>query len=130
MWYCLQLIECYCFARYHLNLYQATLFVSSFKYFNNFDVIAKWLCSWCFWWQPEQMTKPCWRRLHITVLIVLRCPWIQSILGIAVRHFTWKTFLNLFSTNVPLLYPLKNPKTGVFFMFSGGIEMEHWLEIG
>ena len=32
-----------------------------------------------------------------------------------------------FSTNVPLLYPLK---TGGFLMFSRDIEVEHWLKIG
>ena len=35
--------------------------------------------------------------------------------------------LNPFSTNLPLLYPLK---TSGFVMFSRGIEMEHWLKMG
>ena len=35
--------------------------------------------------------------------------------------------LNPFSTNVPLLYPLK---TEGFLMFSGDIEVEHWLKLG
>ena len=34
---------------------------------------------------------------------------------------------NPFSTNVPLLYPLE---TSGFLMFSGRIEVEHWLKMG
>ena len=33
--------------------------------------------------------------------------------------------INSFSTNVPLLYPLKTSGNLWFFMFSGGIEVEH-----
>ena len=33
--------------------------------------------------------------------------------------------INPFSTNVPLLYPLKTQKTGGFLMFSGVKEVEH-----
>ena len=52
--------------------------------------------------------------------IVLRCPLIQSILGIAVGHFSWKTFLNPFSTNVPLLYTLKiSENRSFFYVFRG-----------
>ena len=36
---------------------------------------------------------------------------------------------NLFSTIVPLLYPLKTSKSLRFLIFSGGIEVEHWLKI-
>ena len=34
---------------------------------------------------------------------------------------------NPFSTNVSLIYPLK---TSGFLMFSGGMEVEHWLKMG
>ena len=34
------------------------------------------------------------------------------------------------STIVPLLYPWKHQKTGGFQVFSGGIEVEHWLKMG
>ena len=34
-----------------------------------------------------------------------------------------------FSTNVPLLYPLKHQKTSGC-PFSGGIDVEHWLKMG
>ena len=39
------------------------------------------------------------------------------------------TIVNPFSTNVPLLYHLKQKISG-FLMFSGGIEAGHWLKMG
>ena len=38
--------------------------------------------------------------------------------------------INPFSTNVPLLYPLKTSETVDFLMLSGSIEAKHWLEMG
>ena len=38
-------------------------------------------------------------------------------------------YVNPFSTKVPLLYPLKSPENLLFFMFPGGVEVEHWLKI-
>ena len=43
-----------------------------------------------------------------------------------IQFFVFKPF----STNVPLLYPLKHQKTSVFLMFSGGIEVKHCLKMG
>ena len=43
-----------------------------------------------------------------------------------IQFFIFKPF----STNVPLLYPLKHQKTSVFLMFSGGIEVKHCLKMG
>ena len=43
-----------------------------------------------------------------------------------IQSFIFKPF----STNVPLLYPLKHQKTSVFLMFSGGIEVKHCLKMG
>ena len=49
-----------------------------------------------------------------------------------------KVHINPFSTNAPLLYSLKTVKhiqtirrvlTSNFRMFSGGIEMKHWLKM-
>ena len=37
------------------------------------------------------------------------------------------SYINSFSTNVPLLYPLKTSEN---LRFSGGIEVEHWLKMG
>ena len=41
-------------------------------------------------------------------------------------HFSSK--INLFSTNILLLYPWKYQKIIDFFIFSGGIDVEHWLK--
>ena len=38
--------------------------------------------------------------------------------------------INPFSTNVPLLYPLKTSENTRFLMLSGGIEVEHWFKMG
>ena len=43
-------------------------------------------------------------------------------------HFSSKT--NLFSTNILLLYPWKYQKIIDFLIFSGGIDVEHWLKMG
>ena len=43
-----------------------------------------------------------------------------------IQFFIFKPF----STNVPLLYPVKHQKTSVFLMFSGGIEVKHCLKMG
>ena len=43
-----------------------------------------------------------------------------------IQFFIFKRF----STNVPLLYPVKHQKTSVFLMFSGGIEVKHCLKMG
>ena len=43
-----------------------------------------------------------------------------------IQFFVFKPF----STNVPLLYPLKHQKTSFFLMFSGGIEVKHCLKMG
>ena len=37
---------------------------------------------------------------------------------------------NPFSTNVPLLYPLKTSENQRFSDFPGGIDVEHWLKMG
>ena len=37
--------------------------------------------------------------------------------------------INPFSANVPLLYPLKTSENCIL-IFSGGIEVEHWLKMG
>ena len=37
---------------------------------------------------------------------------------------------NPFSTNIPFLYPWKHLRTRGFLMFSDGIEVEHWLNMG
>ena len=37
--------------------------------------------------------------------------------------------INPFPTNVQLLYSLKTSENGGFLMFSGGIEVEHWLKM-
>ena len=38
--------------------------------------------------------------------------------------------VNPFLANVPILQPLKTPKTFGFLVFSGGIKWEHWPEMG
>ena len=38
--------------------------------------------------------------------------------------------INSFSTNVLLLYPPENIRKPPVFLFSGGIEAEHWLKMG
>ena len=43
-----------------------------------------------------------------------------------IQFFIFKPF----STNAPLLYPVKHQKTSVFLMFSGGIEVKHCLKMG
>ena len=43
------------------------------------------------------------------------------------KSLRYEFFLNQFSTNVPLLYPLK---TSEILMFSGGVEVEHRLKMG
>ena len=54
-------------------------------------------------------------------------------IALAIWLFFFLVF-NPFSTNVPLLYPLKTEnhpvKTGGFLMFSGDIEVEYWLKMG
>ena len=35
-----------------------------------------------------------------------------------------------FDANLPFLHPLKHSTYGGFLTFSGGIEMEHWYEMG
>ena len=47
------------------------------------------------------------------------------------NSFLWDKCLNInpFSTNVPLLYPLKTSENRRL-MFSGSIEVEHWLKMG
>ena len=37
---------------------------------------------------------------------------------------------NSFSTNAPLLYPLRTSEKLRVFMFSEGIEVKHWLKMG
>ena len=38
--------------------------------------------------------------------------------------------LNLFSTSLALLYPLKTSEKRRFYDISGGTEVEHWLKMG
>ena len=35
--------------------------------------------------------------------------------------------LTVLASNVPFLYPLKTSENQVFLTFSGGVEMEHWV---
>ena len=49
------------------------------------------------------------------------------------KNYRWHIFsngFNPFSTNVPLLYPLKTSENIGFLMFLGVIEVEHWLKMG
>ena len=42
----------------------------------------------------------------------------------------WQEKVNRFHVNVPFLYPGKKSDKKVFLMFSGGIEVEYWTEMG
>ena len=52
------------------------------------------------------------------------------IISMGVEGDQWYQMDYSFSTNVPHLYPLENQKTFGFLMFSGGIEVGHWLKMG
>ena len=45
-------------------------------------------------------------------------------------QFTCTSFLNLFSIDVPLIYPGKNQNTGGFLIFLGSMSVENLLKVG
>ena len=70
------------------------------------------------------------------IVVILQWYWIRVPISVQKEkvntkffHYTLNCF-GVFQANVSFLYPRKHQKTFGIFMFSEGMEMKHWLEMG
>ena len=70
--------------------------------------------------------------LKVSVIVDIKINSLKSNVPIILKPIIWfcSAVFHQFSTKVPLLYPLQISRNRRFLVFSGAIEVEHWVKMG